>query len=113
MTTITTIAFSHLIPSPVNVRKTGGASIDDLVASIEAHGLLQNLQVRAAGKKFEVVAGGRRLAALNLLVKKKKLPKGFEVPCRVLNDGEDATEISLAENVIRQAMLGHVVELSS
>ena len=60
-------ALNKLIPSPANVRKTGAAiGIEELAASIAAHALLQNLQVRE-GKvgKFEVVAGGRRLAALN------------------------------------------------
>lgn len=107
---ITTIPLSLLIPSPVNVRKTGGSTIDDLAASIEAHGLIQSLTVRAAEKgKFEVIAGGRRLAALNRLLKEKRnangepVTKAFAVHCRVIED-EDATEISLAENAIRQAM---------
>lgn len=105
-----TIPLSKLIPSPVNVRKTGGQSIDDLAASIEAHGLIQSLTVKPAAKgKFEVVAGGRRLAALTRLLKEKRTAQGvavtkdFAVLCRVL-DGEDAVEISLAENAIRQAM---------
>jgi len=48
-----------LTPSPANVRKSGtGIGIEELAASIAAHGLLQNLQVRSAkGGKFEVVAG--------------------------------------------------------
>jgi ParB family chromosome partitioning protein len=104
MTTIVTIPLARLVPSPVNVRKTGGASIEDLAASIAAHGLMQNLQVRPNGEKYEVVAGGRRLAALKWLAKQRKLPKGYEVPCRVLEDGDNPTEISLAENIIRQAM---------
>ena len=56
------IPLTALVPSPANVRKTGTMNgIDELAASIEAHGLLQNLQVRkAASGKFEVVAGGRR-----------------------------------------------------
>jgi ParB family transcriptional regulator, chromosome partitioning protein len=67
--------------------------------------LLQNLQVRPTKKaKFEVVAGGRRLAALRLLVKQKEINDAMQVPCRILAEGEDATEISLAENVIRENM---------
>lgn len=105
-----TIPLSKLVPSPANVRKTGGACIDDLAASIAAHGLLQNLQVRPLVRengdptgKYEVVAGGRRLAAMKRLAKERALPKNHPVPCRVL-ETEDAAEISLAENVIRQAM---------
>ncbi|WP_178384416.1 ParB/RepB/Spo0J family partition protein, partial [Xanthomonas oryzae] len=68
------IALSKLVASPLNVRRTGRTErIGELAASIEAHGLLQNLTVRAVenGRKkpeaFEVVAGGRRLAALKVL----------------------------------------------
>jgi ParB family chromosome partitioning protein len=66
------IALTDLVRSPANVRKTSVMiGIEELAASIEAHGLLQNLQVReAANGKYEVVAGGRRLAALKLLAKR-------------------------------------------
>src|SRR5271154_2431700 len=99
------IALTDLIPSPANVRKTGAANgIAELAASIEAHGLLQNLQVRTgASGKYEGVAGGRRLAALKLLAKRKALAKDAPIGCNVLS-GEDAAEISLAENEMRQAM---------
>src|ERR1700722_4170837 len=99
------IPLTALVLSPANVRKTGAMNgIEELAASIEAHGLLQNLQVReAANGKFEVVAGGRRLAALKLLAKRKALSKDAPVGCNVLS-GEDASEISLAENEMRQAM---------
>ena len=78
------IPLNKLVPSPANVRKTGAdTGIEELAASIAAHGLLQNLQVRPAAKgKFEVVAGGRRLAALKLLAKRKELAKERDrVPC--------------------------------
>jgi ParB family transcriptional regulator, chromosome partitioning protein len=49
------------------VRKNGGESVDDLAASILAHGLLQNLTVveqsDTRGKhtgKYAVITGGRR-----------------------------------------------------
>lgn len=101
---IISLPLTKLVPSPVNVRKVGGTTIDDLAASIAAHGLIQSLSVRPAeGGTYEVVAGGRRLAALKRLAKEKRLPKGYTVPCRVL-DGEDAAEISLAENAVRLAM---------
>ena len=99
------IPLTALVRSEANVRKTNAATgIEELAASIAAHGLLQNLQVRAvADDKFEVVAGGRRLAALKLLAKRKVMAKDAPIGCNVL-DGEDATEISLAENEMRQAM---------
>jgi ParB/RepB/Spo0J family partition protein len=99
------IPLVQLVPSPDNVRKTGSLNgIKELADSIAAHGLLQNLQVRkAASGKFEVVAGGRRHAALKLQAKKKALAKDAPIACNVLDD-EDAAEISLAENEMRQAM---------
>jgi ParB family chromosome partitioning protein len=103
--TITMIPLSKLIPSTANVRKTGAtAGVIELAASIKAHGLLQNLQVRSAkGGKFEVVAGRRRLAALKRLARNKDIEKLVEIPCHVIEEG-DAAEISLAENVMRLPM---------
>ena len=45
------IALNKLIPSLLNVRRTGqGIGIDELAASIKAVGLLQNLAVRREGQ---------------------------------------------------------------
>jgi ParB family chromosome partitioning protein len=67
--------------------------------------LLQNLQVRPSNGSgsFEVVAGRRRFDALKLLAKQKKIAGDFPVPCEVRED-TSATEISLAENEMREAM---------
>ena len=57
---------------------------------------------RPASDRYEVVAGGRRLAALKLLAKQKRITKGTASPCRVLDaDVVDGTEASLAENIVR------------
>ena len=103
--TIQYLPLSKLVSSPDNVRKTDRLSgIEQLAASIEAHGLLQNLQAKPSSiGVFEVVAGSRRLAALKLLAKRKKIAPDFLVPCNAL-DAENPAEISLAENEIRQAM---------
>jgi ParB family transcriptional regulator, chromosome partitioning protein len=103
--TMQTIPLNQLVFSPANVRKTGAKDgIDGLAASIAAHGLLQNLSVRPGdGGQYEVVAGGRRLAALRLLAKQKKIAADYPVPCHAL-DNEDAAEISLAENEMRMPM---------
>ena len=46
------IPLTQLVPSPLNVRKTGTKTgIEALAASIAAHGLLQNLQVRPGNGK--------------------------------------------------------------
>jgi ParB family transcriptional regulator, chromosome partitioning protein len=105
VTTMQTIPLNQLVFSPANVRKTGAKDgIDGLAASIAAHGLLQNLQVRPGDAgQYEVVAGGRRLAALRLLAKQQKITVDYPVPCHAL-DAEDAGEISLAENEMRLVM---------
>ena len=99
------IPLSRLQPSSRNVRKGGGTAVPELAASIARVGLLQNLNVvfSADGEHYEVVAGRRRLAALKLLVKRRKLPKDFEVPCLLVADAAART-VSLTENVQREAM---------
>ncbi len=88
-----------------NVRKTPRMSIPELAASIQRVGLLQNLIVipAADGEHYEVVAGGRRLAALKLLAKKHRISKEWEVPCLLVADGTARTA-SLTENLQREAM---------
>jgi ParB family chromosome partitioning protein len=103
-TDITNIPLNKLTAWEGNVRKTQNKGTDELAASIEAHGLLQSLVVRKDGKKFAVVAGNRRLAALTALLKARKIDADFEVPCQVIENNADATEISLAENTVRETM---------
>ncbi len=92
-------------PSKRNVRKNRRASIPELAASILRVGLLQNLTVirSADGQHYEVVAGGRRLAALKLLAKRKRIAKDYQVPCLLVADASARTA-SLTENVQREAM---------
>ncbi len=99
------ISIEKLKASPHNVRKTADkGALDTLKASILAHGLINPLLVTEADDGFYyVVAGGRRLMAHEALVKDGKLQKGHKVACTI-SDGENATEASLAENVVRQAM---------
>ncbi|MDO3526403.1 ParB/RepB/Spo0J family partition protein [Ralstonia pseudosolanacearum] len=101
------VPLSRLVLRPTgrNVRKTPRMSIPELAASIQRVGLLQNLIVITAadGEHYEVVAGGRRLAALKLLAKKHRIAKEWEVPCLLVADGTARTA-SLTENVQREAM---------
>ncbi|HDP3545735.1 TPA: ParB/RepB/Spo0J family partition protein [Pseudomonas aeruginosa] len=101
------VPLSRLVSRPAgrNVRKTPRMSIPELAASIQRVGLLQNLIVIAAadGEHYEVVAGGRRLAALKLLAKKRRISKEWDVPCLLVADGTARTA-SLTENVQREAM---------
>ncbi len=106
MTTTIIIELNKLDADPKNVRKTYSAeSIAALAASIKINGILQNLVVRTAEKKgrYFVTAGERRRRALLLLLEQGDIQKSHEVECKV-RDGEDATEISLTENVMREDM---------
>ena len=104
---IQSIPLKKLVPSPRNVRKVNDAAADaQLKADIAARGLLQNLVVRKAARgKFEVEAGGRRLAALQSLAADGALPATHEVTCLVIEgDESEVREASLAENFQRLAM---------
>lgn len=105
---VQSIPLNQLHHSALNVRKTGGANIENLAASIRARGLIHNLTVFARPREakrggFDVVVGKRRLTALRLLAKRRELPADTPIDCRVVSR-EDATSTSLAENVHREAM---------
>ena len=101
--TLQTVKLSQLRLSPLNVRHVKPKAIDQLAADIAAHGLLQNLVVYAEGGKFEVAAGGRRYRALKPLEKAKTIPACHGVAV-VVREKAEAVELSLAENVSREAM---------
>jgi ParB family chromosome partitioning protein len=108
-TDLVRIPLHQLALSPRNARKTGGQDIDGLAASIAAHGLLQNLTVTygtddGGSDRYEVIAGGRRLAALRQLASNRLIGTDFDVPCRVIADDDVALEASTAENTLREAM---------
>ena len=101
----TSIALNRLTAWKGNVRKTRAKDgLDELIASISAHGLLQSLIVRDEDGQHIVIAGRRRLLALKALAKAGKIADDFAVPCRVIASDSDAAEISLAENVVRVSM---------
>ncbi|WP_395680971.1 ParB/RepB/Spo0J family partition protein [Inquilinus sp.] len=100
-----TIPLDRLDQSDANVRKVKkGLSIESLADDIDTRGLLVNLGARPvhdeAGQetdRFQVTYGGRRLAALQLLVARKRLAKDAPIPCLVRTEGI-AEEDSLQEN---------------
>ena len=106
------IPLSSLALAPENVRKTPPDPRADveLKASIAALGLLENLVVRAdepgddGTDRYAVVAGGRRLKAMQALVEDSVLDADHPVPCLVRDGDGEAGEVSLAENVVRIAM---------
>ena len=64
---------------------TPAMSLPELAASIKDSGVLQNLVVvQAARGRYEVCAGGRRLAALTLLVQQDEIADNYPVPVLVV-----------------------------
>ena len=106
------IPLSQLDLSPDNVRKTPAddSAFTELKASIAAHGLLENLIARSMEPgadgpgRYAVIAGGRRLAAMQALAAEGALDEDHPVPCRMIGSIVAAEEVSLAENSVRAAM---------
>lgn len=96
------VPLKNLVISPKNARTVPANPQADkeLEASIQAHGILQNLIVIPTKKKnvFEVTGGGRRLGRLQNLWKQKKITGDYPVPCK-LSDEKTATAVSLSENL--------------
>lgn len=95
-------------PKNVHAGKVyGKQGIETLADSIRKDGfrLLQDPIVRKAEKKghYYVIAGGRRLTALNLLAELGEIEKSYVIQCKE-RSGEDALEVSLTENIEREAM---------
>ena len=109
---ISDIPLSRLELSPDNVRKTPAddSAFTELKASIAAHGLLENLIARSMEPgtdgiaRYAVIAGGRRLAAMQALATEGALEEDHPVPCRMIGGIVAAEEVSLAENSVRAAM---------
>lgn len=107
--TAKTVPLSALVDDPnVNVRRSNrGLSLDELQASIKAHGIQQSLRVRPADAKgaYSIIAGHRRYAALIALRDAGDIGNGYEVPVLVgkATDAE-ARELSTVENVERLAL---------
>lgn len=107
---VRTIALQTLHASPLNPRKVFEQSaLEELAESIAHKGLMQNLVIRPVlegdSGHYEVVAGGRRLRALQLLAEQGRIPESYMVPVRVqqLSDLE-ALQLATAENVERRNM---------
>ena len=106
------VPLNKLRKSPKNARKVphSEAVIEALAASIQHKGMIQNLVIEPEVKEdgtptgfYLVTAGeGRRLAQL-LRAKRKQIKKTQAIRC-YLDTENDPAEISLDENVTREAM---------
>ncbi|EAR6996058.1 ParB/RepB/Spo0J family partition protein, partial [Salmonella enterica] len=100
------VPLSALVKSPLNVRTIPYPveSVRDLADTILAIGLIQNLVVHSLpGGLSGVAAGGRRLAALQLLLSEKRIDAGYMVIVKRVSD-ELAVVASMVENNQRVAM---------
>ncbi|ECC9541481.1 chromosome partitioning protein ParB [Salmonella enterica subsp. salamae] len=94
------VSLSALVKSPQNVRIVpySAESVRELADSVKGIGLLQNLVVHALPDGlYGVAAGGRRLAAMNLLATENTIPPDWPVRVKVVPDNL-ATAASLTEN---------------
>jgi len=106
-----TVPLDKLEPDERNVRLTGREiDVPELAHNIAHEGLLHGLGVRpvldASGEptgRYGVVIGGRRLAALKLLVKKQRLARDEPVTCFAVKPAA-LTSAGLAENLQRVPM---------
>jgi ParB/RepB/Spo0J family partition protein len=82
------------------------AALEELVASIERHGLLQSITVRRVGDRFQIIAGHRRAEAFKLLrerASERDRSKFASVPAQERVDVTDAQMAlyALVENLQR------------
>jgi ParB family chromosome partitioning protein len=99
------VPLDQLVLSEANVRKVHhDEGIIELAALIEAQGLLQRLSaVAMADGRFAVVAGGRRLRAMQMLAQSGRWSASQPVECKLYEEAQ-ARQVSLAENSGREAM---------
>ncbi|EAZ6576149.1 hypothetical protein CEL23_20425 [Salmonella enterica subsp. enterica serovar Enteritidis] len=100
------VPLASLIKSPLNVRTVPYSAefVSELAESIKGVGLLQNLVVHALpGDRHGVAAGGRRLAALNMLAERGIIPADWPVRVKIIPQ-ELATAASMTENGHRRDM---------
>ena len=100
------VLLSALVKSPLNVRTIPypPESVREMADSILAVGLIQNLVVHTLPDGLSgVAAGGRRLAALQLLQREQRIDAGHQVIVKRVSD-ELAVVASMVENNNRVAM---------
>ena len=99
------VPLDRLFISEANVRKVHHEEgLVELAALIEAQGLLQRLSVVAQpDERFAVVAGGRRLRAMQVLAQSGRWSASQPVECKLYAQSQ-AVQVSLAENSGREGM---------
>lgn len=104
MSNIERYPLSQLALSPINARsKRKPSDIEEMAASLKAHGQLQNLVGHKEKGKILIAAGGTRLDGFNLLAERDEITPDHSVSVLVTSKAK-AAEASLAENTQRQDM---------
>jgi ParB family chromosome partitioning protein len=91
------LLISLIDPNPYQPRQEfDPAELEGLADSVRTHGVLQPVVVRAAGHRYQLVAGERRLRAVQLL--------GWQsIPVRIVElDDQQTCELALVENLQRK-----------
>lgn len=101
---ITPIELNNLKLCPLNVRKHGDVSGEDLKPSIRKKGVQQPLLVRPNCEGYEIVAGQRRYNACKAIASEGDVIE--PLPCIIMDEQDDAAviEASLIENIERLPM---------
>lgn len=97
---VAALAIDSIEANPDQPRKRFEAgALDELAASIAAHGVLEPILVRPAGERYRIIAGERRWRAAKLAGLRR-------IPAIVRSGLTDAQafELSMIENVIRADM---------
>ncbi|MEN6303572.1 MAG: ParB/RepB/Spo0J family partition protein [Armatimonadia bacterium] len=90
------VPLDEIEPNPHQPRQImDDSALEELTVSIEAHGVLQPIMVRAAGSGYQIVAGERRWRAARRAGLRT-------VPCLVQNaDDSQSLELAMIENLQR------------
>ncbi len=108
------VAVSNLTAARITFRAINpGPEMDELIGSILAKGVLQNLLCYGGGAasrsgakgdtaKVEVYGGRRRLHALRELLKSGEIKPSYPVNCEIFSTREEAEEAAVIENAQRQ-----------
>jgi ParB family transcriptional regulator, chromosome partitioning protein len=97
----------HLSEGNVRTNVEDATEVAALAASIASVGLIQPLVVakrKGKAKGYDVIAGGRRLRALQQLVTEERRLAAEMLEVVLVDDPKKVTEISLAENYARKQM---------
>lgn len=96
---IRNIALADITPHPQQPRRHfDEASLDELAASIAAHGVLQPIIVRATGRGYQIIAGERRWRAAQRV-------QLHAIPAIVRDFDDGVTlEVALIENIQREQL---------